>query len=196
MKLRYSGIDHRDYLIKLAFMLFGFSIVLDFSSTVLALSTETQFVELNPLIKGTGSDQIYSLIRLTLITAVIAFVLSTILVRYRQQIGNHRVLSWIANVLTKTVLITAFAKVWFSVENMLLYYLGTNFSYSFQIWLENRGLVSISSKKSALAFNTSIAMGVALCLYIVMMKGLEKREQCKAEKPLRPELRNRHMVGQ
>jgi len=169
MKLRYSGIDHRDYLIKLAFMLLGFSIVL-------ALSTETQFVELNPLIKGTGSDQIYSLIRLTLITAVIAFVLSTILVRYRQQIGNHRVLSWIANVLTKTVLITAFAKVWFSVENMLLYYLGSNFSHSFQIWLENRGLVSISSKKSALAFNTSIAMGVALCLYIVMMKGLEKRE--------------------
>ena len=165
MKLRYSGIDHRDYLIKLAFMLFGFSIVLDFSSTVLALSTETQFVELNPLIKGTGSDQIYSLIRLTLITAVIAFVLSTILVRYRQQIGNHRVLSWIANVLTKTVLITAFAKVWFSVENMLLYYLGTNFSHSFQIWLENRGLVSISSKKNQHWPSTPQSPWASLCVY-------------------------------
>ena len=71
MKLRIPENNYGASMTTLAFMLFGLSMVLDFGSTVLALSSDTQFVELNPLITGTGQNQIYSLIKLTLITATV-----------------------------------------------------------------------------------------------------------------------------
>ena len=122
MKLTYKDSECGGAITLLAFLLFAVSLILDFCSTAFVLSTETKFVELNPIVRADDSNPLPELLRVDLIAGCVALITVIILVHFRDLFRASRILKEISILVTKAAIMTAYAKLWFSFENMLLYF--------------------------------------------------------------------------
>ena len=83
MKLTYKDSECGGAITLLAFLLFVASLILDFCSTAFVLSTETKFVELNPIVRAEDSNPLPELLRVDLIAGCVALITVIILIHFR-----------------------------------------------------------------------------------------------------------------
>ena len=174
MKLAYKNSECGGAITLLAFLLFVAAIILDFCSTALMLSTETKFVELNPIVRADYNNPLPELLRADLIVGCLALIAAMLLVYLRDLFRASRVLKEVSIIATKVILISAFAKLWFFTENILLYLFNSNFSYELQLFFENFEILNINSREDAYLLSVVIAAFAGLSLYLATMRIINK----------------------